>query len=124
MAVLQLEPEADRFARTMERTSECVLSAVSVLELGVLAFARRGVAGRRELDAFLLRLAPTIIAFDRAQAELARAAFERWGKGLHPASLNFGDCAVYALAKNQAAPLLFKGDDFSRTGLIRACPAD
>ena len=120
MAVLRLEPEAHAFARIMEEAQECLISSVTILETGIVAYARRGQPGRREFDAFLLRLTPTIVPFDADQARLARTAFERWGKGRHPASLNFGDCATYALARHMAVPLLFKGDDFTATDLDRA----
>jgi ribonuclease VapC len=61
-----------------------------------------------------------IVPHDAALAEIARDAFLRFGKGRHPAGLNFGDCAAYALAKARNAPLLFKGDDFIRTDVARA----
>ncbi|MFI3219431.1 MAG: type II toxin-antitoxin system VapC family toxin [Methylococcales bacterium] len=62
----------------------------------------------------------TIIAFDEQQAKLARIAWRQYGKGRHPAKLNFGDCCSYALAKYLNQPLLFKGDDFSKTDLTQA----
>ena len=62
----------------------------------------------------------TITSFDEQQSMLAFDGFRRWGKGIHPAGLNFGDCAAYALAKSLDAPLLFKGEDFARTDIRRA----
>jgi ribonuclease VapC len=61
-----------------------------------------------------------VVAFDVDQLALARAAFRRWGKGRHPAGLNFGDCAAYALAQWTGEPLLFKGTDFAATDVARA----
>ncbi len=63
--------------------------------------------------------------FDEAQVHAASAAFDLYGKGVHPAALNLSDCAAYALAKAMNAPLLFKGEDFTQTDLHPACkPAD
>jgi ribonuclease VapC len=115
MAVLQLEPEAEAFALAIERSSVRLVSAVSVLEAGILAESRKGADGARELDAFLRDADFRVAPFDGEQAEIARSAYTRFGKGRHPAGLNLGDCAVYALAKTTGEPLLFKGDDFSKT---------
>lgn len=80
--------------------------------------------GRRrsgDLDGFLRRTAPEIHAFNETQASLAFAAYRRYGKGSgHPARLNLGDCAAYALATSLDLPLLFKGEDFSRTDVRQA----
>ena len=70
------------------------------------------------LSPFLDQLAAEIVPVDRAQSILAIQAFDRYGKGRHPAKLNFGDCFVYALAKLTGEPLLFVGDDFSKTDLL------
>ena len=61
-----------------------------------------------------------IAPFDAGQAGIARAAFLKYGKGRHPAALNFGDCASYALAKSKGAPLLYKGADFAKTDIVSA----
>ncbi len=92
-----------------------VMSAVTYFETGVLAVARRGRLGVQEVEALVRRSRIAIVSFDQEQADLACAAFEKYGKGLHPARLNFADCAAYALAKCSGEPLLFKGDDFART---------
>jgi ribonuclease VapC len=81
----------------------------------MLVEARKREAGALELDNFLMRARLDVVPFDAEQAQVARLAFRRYGKGLHPAGLNFGDCAAYALAKTRGEPLLFKGDDFPRT---------
>jgi ribonuclease VapC len=73
------------------------------------------------LEAWLATFNPKIVAFDESQADVAFAAFNTFGKGIHPkAKLNFGDCASYALAKSQNVPLLFKGDDFAATDIVAA----
>jgi ribonuclease VapC len=77
--------------------------------------ARRGESAGREFDLFTLRASFQIIAVDAEQSELARSAWRRYGKGRHPAALNFGDCFVYALAKASGEPVLAKGTDFGRT---------
>jgi ribonuclease VapC len=97
-----------------------LISAVSVLETGMIAEVRKGEAGALELDNFLLRGQVQTVPFDAEQAAIARKVFRRFGKGRHPAGLNFGDCAAYALASTRGEPLLFKGLDFSRTDIARA----
>ena len=76
--------------------------------------ARRGEGAGREFDLFAVR-ALQIVAVDAEQAELARSAWRKYGKGRHPAALNFGDCFVYALAKATGEPVLAKGTEFART---------
>ena len=118
MAILQQERDARRYAEIVQEESVKLVSAVSVLEAGILASARKGDEGERELDAFLASAEVEIVPFDEEQATVARAAFKRFGKGRHRANLNFGDCAAYALAATRAEPLLFKGSDFSDSGRI------
>jgi ribonuclease VapC len=77
--------------------------------------ARKGENGGRELDLFLHRAKIDIVPVDSEQAELARIAWRQYGKGRHPAQLNFGDCFAYALSKISGEPILFKGNDFSLT---------
>ena len=70
-----------------------------------------------EFDAFLSCAMIELVAVDQEQAGLALTAFRRFGRGRHPARLNFGDCFAYALAKAEGEPLLYKGGDFSKTDL-------
>lgn len=123
MAILQRESEADAFAKTLEHADMKLVSTVSLLEAGMLALSRKGAQGAQALDALLDAAELQAANFDFEQAALARAAFDRYGKGRHPAGLNFGDCAVYALAATQGLPLLFKGKDFSQTDLRPVLPA-
>lgn len=119
MAVLQREPEAQAFARAIEADPVRLISAVSVLEAGMIVEARKRAAGALELDNFLLRAQLEVVPFDAEQVQVARLAFRRYGRGRHRAGLNFGDCAVYALAKTRGERLLFKGEDFARTDVER-----
>ena len=77
--------------------------------------SRKGDAGGRELDLLLYRGALEVVPVDQDQAEIARAAWRRFGTGRHPAALNFGDCFAYALAMSRQVPLLFCGAGFART---------
>jgi ribonuclease VapC len=78
---------------------------------------RFGEVGGRELDLLVHRARIEIASVDAGLTDVARAAFRKWGKGRHPAALNFGDCFSYALAKATGLPLLFKGDDFTHTDI-------
>ena len=120
LAILQREPESQHFATLIEADPVRLISAVSVLEAGMIAEVRKGEAGALELDNFILRGQIQTIFFDAEQADIARQAFRRFGKGRHPAGLNFGDCAAYALASTRGEPLLFKGEDFSKTDIGQA----
>ncbi len=118
IAILQREPEADTFLRVIAMADGCLLSLVSLLETSMVMAGRTGDATSwADLDALIARAGMQVVAQDAEQAEAAREAFLRYGKGRHPAGLNLGDCATYALAKRRNLPLLFKGDDFSRTDL-------
>jgi ribonuclease VapC len=120
VAVLDQEPEAERIARTLASTSERMLSAANLVEVGIVMQARRGDDGARDLDLLLAKLRVDIVAVTATQADIARKAFRHYGRGRHAANLNFGDCFAYALAKDKSASLLFKGDDFGRTDVIVA----
>lgn len=123
VAILRLEPEADRLLRTIANADECFMSAISVLETAlVLAGTRGSAAVWIPLDELLAKAQIDVVPFDTEQARHARDAFIRFGKGRHPAALNLGDCAAYALAMSRKLPLLFKGDDFTKTDLAAAVP--
>ena len=117
VAALLNEPNAAGIALAIERSAQRLLSAASLLEASIVIESRKGEAGGRELDLLLYRAAIEVVAVDHDQAEVARIAWRRFGKGRHPAALNFGDCFAYALAKSRGLPLLFQGDDFSRTDI-------
>ena len=82
--------------------------------------SRGGAAAGHELDEFLTRAEVELVAVTPEQAAVARRAWRRFGKGNHPAGLNFGDCFAYALASTTGEPLLFKGQDFARTDIQAA----
>jgi ribonuclease VapC len=113
--VLLSEAKAAHIAKAIESSSQRLLSAANLLEASTVIESRKGEAGGRELDLLLYRAAIEIVAVDQDQAEIARIASRRFGKGRHPAGLNYGDCFAYALARTRQLSLLFQGDDFSRT---------
>ena len=115
IAILFGEPERDDFLRAIDATPSRLISAMSKLEAGMVVIGQKGRAAGSELDLLVTKLTATIVPFDEHQADIARDAFARYGKGRHPAGLNFGDCAAYALAVAEGEPLLFKGTDFHRT---------
>jgi len=121
IAILRREPEADTFLKIIAEAEGCLLPAVSLLETSMVLAGRTGDATSwTELDALITRAAIQVVAQTADLTEGARAAFLRFGRGRHPAALNLGDCASYALAKHHDLPLLSKGDDFSRTDLETA----
>jgi ribonuclease VapC len=121
VAIMRDEPETGRFVEAIATARARLLSSVNYLETCmVLAGPKGKEAVWRPFDAFLARARVEVAAFDREQAQAAREAFLRFGKGRHPAALNFGDCAAYALAKSRRVPLLFKGGDFLKTDIAPA----
>ena len=97
--------------------SQRLLSAANPLEASIVIESRKGEAAGRELDLLIYRAAIEVVAVDQDQVEIARIAWRRYGKGRHPAGLNYGDCFSYALARSRGLPLLFQGEDFSRTDI-------
>jgi ribonuclease VapC len=120
IAILFGEPEASFFARAIADESQKLISAFNMLETGIVVEARKGEPGGRELDLLMHRAQIEIVAMNADQAEIARAAWRKYGKGNHPAGLNIGDCCAYALTKYSGEPLLFKGNDFSQTDIRAA----
>jgi ribonuclease VapC len=119
LAVLQNEKDAARLAQAIEAAPRRLLSAGNLLEAAIVIESRKGEAGGRELDLLIYRAEIEVVAMDQDQAEIARLAWRRFGKGRHPAGLNYGDCFAYALATARREPLLFQGDDFSQTDIDR-----
>jgi len=120
LAILFGEPEADAFIEALAAPDRKFMSAVNKLEAMIVAEARKGAAGAAALVRLLAAAEIEIIPFDSGQAEIAMAAWRRYGRGRHPAGLNLGDCAAYALASTLNEALLYKGGDFSRTDLAAA----
>jgi ribonuclease VapC len=119
VAVVLGEPELERFSAILSRGPAAV-SAAAVTETAMVLHARQGADAVQDLHVLLARAAIEVHAVDADTAWAAHAAWVRFGKGRHPAGLNFGDCFSYALAKALAVPLLYKGDDFSQTDLTPA----
>jgi ribonuclease VapC len=120
LAVFLGESERQRFLDAITQAETRCISAANALETGIVLEARRGEAAGREFDLFLHQAKVDVVSVDAEQVEIARLAWRRYGKGRHPAALNFGDCFAYALAKTLGEPLLAKGSDFARTD-IRIC---
>ncbi len=117
IAILEDEPERDGFLDAMARSEIRLMSTASVVEASNIALSRTGEQGLAILEQLIedLRIDRIPVAVDHIR--FAVDAFRRFGKGRHPAGLNFGDCFPYALARATGAPLLFKGDDFTRTDI-------
>jgi ribonuclease VapC len=121
VAILRREPEADDFLRIIVRSGSCLVLSVSVMEASMVLAGRDGDdTSWLGLDQLIARAGIEVVAQDRLLAGIARDAFLRFGKGRHPAGLNMGDCAAYALAQSRGLPLLFKGNDFSKTDVVAA----
>jgi len=118
-AVLLDEPEADRFLETITDAEVCRISAGNLLEIAIVMDNQVDPRAGRRLDAFIERAGIRIEPVTEAQVRIARQAYLDFGRGNHPAGLNFGDCFAYALARDMGEPLLFKGDDFARTDVAR-----
>jgi ribonuclease VapC len=112
MAIVLNEREADACINVLETETEVLISAGSVGEALIVA-ARRNVAG--EMARLIDGLGLNVATVTRASAQRIAEAYERWGKGMHPAGLNFGDCFAYEVARQHECRLLFVGDDFSKT---------
>ncbi len=117
VALLSMEPEAARLAAAMESDVTRLISAATVVEATLVIESRYGPAGGRELDLLIAKAGLSIESVTADQAEAAREAWRRYGKGRHSAGLNFGDCFSYALAKVTGEALLFKGEDFTNTDI-------
>jgi ribonuclease VapC len=115
IAVLNNEPVSARVEAAMLAAPRLAISAAALVEASIVADSKRQPDGMAELDLLLNELRVEIIPVIREHAMLARTAYRDFGKGRHPAGLNFGDCFSYALARALGEPLLFIGDDFGRT---------
>jgi ribonuclease VapC len=120
VAILGGEAERRTFIDLIEAADPRLMSTASFVEVSIIIESRYGADGVRDLDLFLERAGVELAPVDDEQARQARRAFTRYGKGRHPAALNFGDCFSYALSVTLGEPLLFKGDDFAQTDVSRA----
>ena len=124
LAILYREPDAVRFEQAIAATANCRMSVANALEASIVVEGRGGMEAGDELDAFLESAGMELAPVTAEHLVAARRAWRRFGKGNHPAALNFGDCFAYALAEATGEPLLFKGDDFARTDIASALPAE
>ncbi len=115
LAILQNEPERRKFNEAIEAAETRSLSTASFVECSIIVESRFGADGIRDLDLLIAKAQISLAPVDEEQADLARRAFRKYGKGRHPAALNFGDCFSYALSKALQEALLFKGNGFSQT---------
>ncbi len=120
IAIFLKEPEGRLLDVAIVDETDCRMSTANFLEASMVIMARKGQDGARGLDLLIARMGIRLVPFTESQARLARAAFERYGKGRHRAGLNFGDCIAYALAKETGDALLFKGADFAQTDIAAA----
>ena len=120
IAMLRNEPGWEKYLAVLADARPLATSAATLLETAMVAEGKGGDRAGLDLDSLIRRLEVEIIPFTAEQAELAREGFRRFGKGRHPAGLNFGDCFAYALARSRNEPLLFKGEDFAQTDVKAA----
>ncbi|MBM4353637.1 MAG: type II toxin-antitoxin system VapC family toxin [Deltaproteobacteria bacterium] len=126
MAILRKEADALRYTHAIVGDPVRLVSAATVFEAFMVATSRAGEAGGADLDELLNVFEVEIVPVTTDHLQAARSGFSKYGKGRHPARLNFGDCFAYALAVISGEPLLFKGADFGKTDLqaVVLPPAD
>lgn len=122
VAILRDEPDAGALEKALVGERVRTVAATCVLEARMVLVSRHGEHALAELDLWLARIGADIVPIDADLVDLATQAWLAYGKGRHPVGLNFADCFSYALAKRSGQPLLFKGDDFSKTDLRAAYP--
>lgn len=116
IALVQNEPEAQRIAERMAAAAKWLIGYPTELELHMVTAGKSNEAAARQVLHRLIGDAERI-SFDRVHLTAAQLAFDRFGKGRHPAALNYGDCMAYAVARVANCPLLYKGEDFARTDI-------
>lgn len=120
VAIHLKEPGYERLLDALEKASVVLVGAPTLLESAMVLTARLGRDARPGLSAFLRGLHAEVVPFNEAHQDTAVTAFLRFGRGRHPASLNFGDCMSYAVAAVSGVPLLFTGGDFPQTDIACA----
>ncbi|SRR6266849_260115 len=120
VAIMYVEDGADVFVQAVREADVCRVSAAAFLETSIVVESGSGDTGIVQLDGFVRSAGILIEPFTAEQAFVARQAYSDYGKGRHPAGLNFGDCFSYALSKVSGEPLLFKGNDFRKTDVVAA----
>lgn len=117
MAILLDEPQAEACIAVLEAESDILISSGTMAE-ALIVSARQDVG--QEMTALIDGLGLGVVDLTSASARRVAKAYAQWGKGLHPAGLNFGDCFAYELAKERGCPLLYVGEDFARTDIRAA----
>jgi ribonuclease VapC len=117
MAILLQEAGADHYARALQTETEILMSAGTLAEALIVA-GRRNIGA--EMAALVAGLGIQIVNVTPAAARRIADAYAQWGKGIHAAGLNFGDCFAYEIARENACALLFTGNDFSKTDIQAA----
>ena len=120
LAILLNEKERRTYNEAIEAAASRIMSVANYVEVSIVIESRFGAEGLRDLELFIERAGIEIAEVDLEQGRLACQAFSRFGKGRHPAGLNYGDCFAYALAVARGESLLYKGEDFARTGVPSA----
>ena len=115
VAILRLESETPTILKALDEAHQIFIAAPTYLELCMVMVGKKGSEGKLDVDYFLGNFEVKILNFSEEHARIAMNAFLKYGKGRHPAKLNFGDCMSYAMSKTELMPLLFKGDDFRLT---------
>jgi ribonuclease VapC len=119
VAIAFQEPEASRMALAIAGAREKHISAVNWLETMMVVESRAGISASEGTRLILSELGVSVLPFSEAHMREAQDAWQRFGKGRHPAGLNMGDCCAYGVAKTEGRPLLFKGGDFEKTDIAR-----
>ena len=118
LPILDKEPDAALYAEAIAEADPPLISAATLLEVNIVMLNRHGARAARMVDRLVQEAGFQVESFTAQHAELAREAYARSGKGQRAAGLNYGDCFSYALAKATGLPLLFKGQDFSKTDIM------
>ncbi len=117
VALIRGEPEAEQIIQRIEQGGVFYVASPTILELQLVLSGRPGRDALADVKAAKERIGFTVVPFTEAHTDAAFTAWQRYGKGRHPAALNLGDCMSYAVAKVAQAELVYVGDDFSRTDL-------
>ena len=120
IAILFDEADADRYDSAIVAAPICRMSVANFLEATIVLEGREGIGAGHAFGAYVEQAAIELVPVTVEQARAARRAWRRFGRGNHPAALNFGDCFAYSLAEMSGEPLLFKGEDFARTDIAAA----
>ena len=122
-ALLMDEDDAESLSRRLRDAKSRITSSLAIWETAVAVSKTLGIRldiVQKDIEKFLADFRIVVVAIEPDMHELALDAFRRFGKGRHPAALNFGDCFAYACARHHRMPLLFKGNDFALTDIEAA----